>query len=453
MNGTPMVRFGDELHRVLTVLFDHLNPNGARAELIHHGVMDLVKRFLAGCDAIQAKYVELNMAPGPPTSPVEYGARDGFYRRYESGAIYYHPQTGAHWVHGAIYAKYVLLGAEAGFLRYPTTDETGTPDGVGRYNHFQGGSIYWTPATGANETHGAIRDKWSSLGWEMGLLGYPTTDETKTLDGEGRFNHFQKGSIFWRPDLDAWAVQGPIHKRWAGLGFETGFLGYPTFDEQNWTRLDNSLIGRIQRFERGTIALQTGSSAAGVLPDSVVLSGTLNPPEPITGWVELTINSEGFFTYRGHLHDSGWVGYHVSVASALNFQDKDGGVIVATEDTHLGGTSSPFEDRNHDWNWSGFEPRIRDNWDVLSTRGLTTVTKVNVTVGDAVAAAAAGAVIGAVVGAVMFVIHLFASGRAQACPPQGSIKPGIGGEEERTVSFPICTNDPNIPNDNCCKHP
>ena len=46
-----------------------------------------------------------------------------------------------------------------GFLHYPVTDETGTPDGVGRFNHFEGGSIYWTPGTGAKEVHGAIRDQ------------------------------------------------------------------------------------------------------------------------------------------------------------------------------------------------------------------------------------------------------------------------------------------------------
>ena len=56
----------------------------------------------------------------------------------------------------------VVLGWERSFLGYPLTDETATPDGVGRYNHFQGGSIYWTPATGAHEVHGAIRGQWAT---------------------------------------------------------------------------------------------------------------------------------------------------------------------------------------------------------------------------------------------------------------------------------------------------
>jgi hypothetical protein len=89
------------------------------------------------------------------------------------------------------------LGWERSFLRYPKTDETVTPDGIGRYNHFQGGSIYWTPLTGAHEVHGLIRDRWATLGWEQSALGYPISDETDELDGSGRFSLFEHGSIHW----------------------------------------------------------------------------------------------------------------------------------------------------------------------------------------------------------------------------------------------------------------
>ncbi len=86
--------------------------------------------------------------------------------------------TNTHEVHGAILEKYVALGAEASFCGYPTTDESGTPDGIGRFNHFQAGSIYWTASTGAHEVHGLIRDYWSAHGWERNpALGYPVSDE------------------------------------------------------------------------------------------------------------------------------------------------------------------------------------------------------------------------------------------------------------------------------------
>jgi hypothetical protein len=86
--------------------------------------------------------------------------------------------AGAFEVHGAIREKYLALGAEASILGYPRTDETGTPDGIGRFNHFQSGSIYWTPGTSAYEVHGLICDLWANLGWERNpQLGYPISDE------------------------------------------------------------------------------------------------------------------------------------------------------------------------------------------------------------------------------------------------------------------------------------
>jgi hypothetical protein len=100
-------------------------------------------------------------------------------------------------VQGAIRARWEALGGSNGFLGHPTTDELPTPDRVGRYNHFQGGSIYWTPAIGACEVHGLIREKWAALGWEQGALGYPTSDETDEPDGSGRYSTFEHGSLHW----------------------------------------------------------------------------------------------------------------------------------------------------------------------------------------------------------------------------------------------------------------
>jgi uncharacterized protein with LGFP repeats len=151
-------------------------------------------------------------------------------------------------VYGAIRVKWDALGAEAGFLGMPTTDELSTACGGGRFNHFQGGSIYWTPATGAHEVHGAIRSKWASLGWECSFLGFPLTDETTTPDGIGRFNHFQGGSIYWTPATGAHEVHGAIRDRWASLGWERSRLGYPTSDELVWAG-----TGRVSRFQGGSI--------------------------------------------------------------------------------------------------------------------------------------------------------------------------------------------------------
>jgi len=167
-----------------------------------------------------------------------------------SQALTAHGQSaGGFAVYGEIRKKYDALGGPGGFLGQPQTDETGTPDGVGRYNHFQGGSIYWTPRTGAHEVHGDIRGKWSSLGWERSFLGYPLTDESVTPDHVGRYNHFQGGSIYWTPGTGVWEVHGAIRDKYASLGWERSALGYPVSDER-----DLPGGGRYNQFQHGRIS-------------------------------------------------------------------------------------------------------------------------------------------------------------------------------------------------------
>ena len=187
---------------------------------------------------------------GPPITP-EVPTPDGVgeYERFVNGYIYWSPYTGAHEVHGAILAHWAALGYERSIEGYPTTDETGTPDGIGRYNHFQDGSLYWTPQTGPWEVHGAIQGHWAALRWEAGALGYPVTDETGTPDGIGRYNHFQSGSIYWTPQTGPWEVQGAIQAHWAALRWEAGLLGYPTSDET----VTAGGGGRFNTFQKGNI--------------------------------------------------------------------------------------------------------------------------------------------------------------------------------------------------------
>ncbi len=84
-------------------------------------------------------------------------------------------------VHGEIRAKYEALGGATGPLGLPQTDETKAPDGVGRFNHFEHGSIYWTPRTGPMMLRGTVRDRWAAAGWERGPLGYPVQDQHRMV--------------------------------------------------------------------------------------------------------------------------------------------------------------------------------------------------------------------------------------------------------------------------------
>ncbi|HEY5934443.1 MAG TPA: hypothetical protein VIU61_07410 [Kofleriaceae bacterium] len=132
---------------------------------------------------------------------------------------------------GEIDRKYRALGGCGSLLGAPVTAEERTPDGVGRYTVFERGSIYWTDATGAFEVHGLIRDAWAALGWEAGALGYPVSDEAGTPDQVGRYNVFERGSIYWTEATGAFAVHGLIRDAWAETGWEAGPLGYPISNE------------------------------------------------------------------------------------------------------------------------------------------------------------------------------------------------------------------------------
>jgi uncharacterized protein with LGFP repeats len=194
---------------------------------------------------IRAKWASLGWEKGllgyPTTDQAATADGAGQYSDFSGSggaSIFWSPTTGAHEIHGAIRTKWASLGSEKGVLGYPTTDENITPDRIGRYTHFSGSggaSIFWSPKTGAREVHGAIRAKWASLGWEKGLLGYPTTDQTATVDGSGQYSHFSGSggaSIYWSPTTGAHEVHGTIRTKWASLGWEKGALGSPTTDQK-----------------------------------------------------------------------------------------------------------------------------------------------------------------------------------------------------------------------------
>jgi hypothetical protein len=209
-----------------------------------------------GATYIDAKYQELvqsNPWIGQPVSGGVCADGAGRYRHYAGGAsILWHPQTGAHPVYGLIRDKYATLGWERSPVGYPTTDEADAGSGLGRYNGFQNGGIVWKSGTHeAFAVYGAIMSKWAEQDWDRGFLGFPITDEVGTPDQVGRFNHFEGGSIYWTPQTGAHFVIGQIRQAWADQGWETGKLGYPVTDELVTEGTDGK--GRHSGFQGGVI--------------------------------------------------------------------------------------------------------------------------------------------------------------------------------------------------------
>jgi uncharacterized protein with LGFP repeats len=214
-----------------------------------------------GPSKVEIRYAEMGGESSPLGAPIaeETDASDGIgrYRDYEHGSIFWSPDTGAFQVGGAIRTKWNDLG-HVEFLGYPITDELIAPDGRGRYNDFQNGSIYWTPETGANAIYGFIYTKWRELGGEAGFLGYPISDEEDNSNGHGRHNEFEGGAIYWTSELGAFEVHGLIYDKWLEMGLEDSYLGLPISDEEPSSDPEYE---RQSRFEHGVIRWHPNSGA------------------------------------------------------------------------------------------------------------------------------------------------------------------------------------------------
>jgi uncharacterized protein with LGFP repeats len=189
-------------------------------------------RFVTG--AIRDRYVAARAESGTlgyPTTDEFCGLRGGgCAQHFQRGSIYWSPVTGARLVTGAVRDRWAATGWELGRLGYPVSDTICGLADSGCYQLFQGGSLYSSASTPARIVTGAIRDRWAATGWEGGLLGYPTTDEFCGLRGGGCGQHFQKGSVYWSPSTGARAVTGAVRDRWAAVGWERSALGYPVTD-------------------------------------------------------------------------------------------------------------------------------------------------------------------------------------------------------------------------------
>lgn len=144
---------------------------------------------------------------GPATTPELDAARGGRWQNFANDqAIYWHPLVSdgyANQIGGEIRSKWGETtgpdgGWEHGPLAYPTTREwpsqkSGASDKVARGNHFEGGTIYAVPDSGAYATWGLIRTAWWTIGAERTALGLPTSDE-RTADS-GWIQDFEGGSI------------------------------------------------------------------------------------------------------------------------------------------------------------------------------------------------------------------------------------------------------------------
>ncbi len=308
---------------------------------------------------------------GAPIGDVQEVPGGGYVQQYQNATAYAFFGGVPHEVHGVIRDKYNQLGGPTGFLGLPTTDETGCPDGVGRFNHFSGGSIYYHPSLGAFQIGGLIEVEWNALGATQ--YGYPNIDESGCADGVGRFNHFTsflpgnataQATIYWTPATGAHEVHGAIRTTWAQLGFETSYLGYPLSDEHD------SDGGRESDFQYGSI-FWTAANGITLLPHAFTVSApnlTFNSGIPVGGNVRFQIFSDGTTHFTGHLHDSGLPTY--DCLAVFSVKDGQNRAYTASQGGTVHGTGDLGSSRDLDWDLWGSNNDVRTNWASIRSSGV-----------------------------------------------------------------------------------
>ncbi|SHN85153.1 LGFP repeat-containing protein [Geodermatophilus obscurus] len=194
-------------------------------------------------------------ALGYPTTDDVGAAGGGAKAELQGGAIYWSPATGARVVRGEILAKWRQWGAESGVLGYPTGDDAAAPDG-GYLTTFRGGTVFWSPATGAKVVRGALLERYVTAGGPQ-ELGYPTTDDVGAAGGGAKVE-LQDGAIYWSPATGAHVVTGEAAVHYVEVGETTSPLGYPTADTVETS------TGTLTEFEHGEIVVENRVASARV---------------------------------------------------------------------------------------------------------------------------------------------------------------------------------------------
>jgi uncharacterized protein with LGFP repeats len=150
--------------------------------------------------AVRAKYDEVMCRPGLPRSTVvtlDHGSRQLFQR----GGIYRNGQVGLTvWLKGAIHDEYLGVGGAGGRLGLPVSDAVAASSMHGpatcascRRIVLEGGRIYYKAEVGAHALWGPVLSAYLDNGSAQGALGYPTT-RVRTVDGV-RTASFEHGWI------------------------------------------------------------------------------------------------------------------------------------------------------------------------------------------------------------------------------------------------------------------
>ncbi|WP_354214404.1 MULTISPECIES: GH25 family lysozyme [unclassified Arthrobacter] len=211
---------------------------------------------------------------GYPTNNTACGLRlSGCFQLFQAGSVLASSSSGAHLVKsGPMLEAWSRAGFENGLLGYPTADAT--CGATSCTQDFAGGVVAWTSASGAWPVFMGIAGAWKAALSQSIPMGYPIGTEVCGLRDGGCFQLFQGGTLLFSPATGAFPITGKVLDYWQKAGFENGALGYPT----TYAVCNLPDSGCLQSFERGTVAYSAGTAiqtvSAGPMRDGWAASGS-----------------------------------------------------------------------------------------------------------------------------------------------------------------------------------
>lgn len=276
---------------------------------------------------------------GQPTSDyltISTAAGAGTGRAYTGGSIYWSPRTGAAAVIEPFRAFYFGYGGATGRLSWPNSPSMvipGRPGGLGQ--SFLHGSVYSSDVTGIHSVIGAVRDHYFGYGGANGWLGWPTSESRPLTNANGpapatgTVQDFEGGQIFSAPATGMHSVPRNIGSAYATAGGPDSSLGWPVSAAYPYPANGG---GSGQVFEGGSIF----ASSAGAFPVSGEFRNVYFGVGGAAGWL-------GWPTSAANCATSGRCWQHFQNASILTEPAGPRIALAAIEELHdaSGGDSGP----------------------------------------------------------------------------------------------------------------
>lgn len=193
-----------------------------------------------------------------------------YIHEYANGAILATSETDASTatvMNGDIFSYWNKRGGMTGSLGLPTGDAQTIGDGSAQA--FKNGTVYTLPKVGTYFVHDDNLREFTKQGGPAGKLGFPTSDETRTVR-DGVRQTFEHGVMYWHNGSGSGShtLSGEFLQRYNAQGAEAGDRGFPISGEYNdrgHTRQD---------FEHGSY--WQGGMPAGVYSHNVRWAGQPN---------------------------------------------------------------------------------------------------------------------------------------------------------------------------------